>query len=117
LASIQLFDEAGMQALRTKSLALTGFLEESLAALGDAAPALLTPREPAARGAQLSLRVPGDARWFRDALQEHDVVCDFRPPDVIRVAPVPLYNSFHDVARFVTAYAAVFDRAVTAGLR
>ena len=106
LASLKLFDEAGMAALREKSVALTGFLAELLAALPGDEVTLLTPTDPEARGCQLSLRVKGDARALQRALEGHGVIADVRPPDVVRVAPVPLYNSFTDAARFAAALAA-----------
>jgi len=61
---------------------------------------ILTPRATAERGCQLSLRVRRRPRETLQALADEGVVCDFRPPDVIRVAPVPLYNTFHEVWRF-----------------
>jgi len=76
---------------------LTGYLEGLLDALFSDAE-ILTPRDPAARGAQLSLRV-ADAPRRLAALEAADVVVDFREPDIIRVAPVPLYNTFHDAWR------------------
>lgn len=103
IASLAIFHEAGMDRLRAKSIALTGFLEKLLA---ERTPELrsITPRAAAARGAQLSLRLQGGARRGRPVfnwLTEHGVVCDWREPDIIRVAPVPLYNSFEDAFRFV----------------
>lgn len=97
-ASLELFDEASMSALREKSEKLTGYLE---ALLGDRV-ALLTPREPARRGCQLSLRIP-QARATLQRLEQAGIVCDFREPDVLRVAPVPLYNTYEDVWRFAQA--------------
>jgi kynureninase len=62
----------------------------------------VTPREPEARGCQLSVSVP-DARTVATHLRnEHGVVCDFREPDVLRLAPTPLYNTFHDCWRAAT---------------
>lgn len=103
IASLAIFREAGIERLRAKSIALTGFLEQLLA---ERTPELrtITPRDPQARGAQLSLRVSGGAERGRGVfrwLTAHGVVCDRRQPDIIRVAPVPLYNSFEDVWRFV----------------
>jgi kynureninase len=96
-ASLAIFDEVGMGALRAKSVRLTGYLEGLLDALVPDAE-IVTPRDPAARGAQLSLRV-ADAPRRLAALEAADVVADFREPDIIRLAPVPLYNTFHDAWR------------------
>jgi kynureninase len=101
-ASLAIFDEVGMAALRRKSERLTGYLERLLRRLPPAHLEILTPSEPAARGGQLSLRVGRDARALVRALEAAGVVVDFREPDVLRVAPVPLYNTFHEVWRFAT---------------
>ena len=98
-ASLDLFDEATMPALRRKSVQLTGYLDFLLGRLGGAV-SVITPRETHRRGCQLSLRVADRPRDLLAALQSEGVVCDFREPDVIRVAPVPLYNTFMDVWRF-----------------
>ena len=98
LASLELFDRAGMAALREKSERLTGylaFLVEGLSGIS-----LLTPRDPAARGCQLSLRVDRGAEDLVAALRARGAVTDYREPDVVRAAPVPLYNTFHEVWRF-----------------
>ncbi|OAB60757.1 kynureninase, partial [Leptolyngbya valderiana BDU 20041] len=105
-ASLEIFDRVGMKTLREKSLELTGFLERAIHAIAPAA-RIITPSDPAQRGCQLSIGFGGHARDVRDALQEHGVVADFREPDVIRLAPVPLYNSFEDVARAATTIARV----------
>jgi kynureninase len=102
IASLAIFREAGMPRLRAKSVALTVFLEQLLA---EHTPQLrtITPRETAARGAQLSLRItdgPERGRGVFRWLTQRGVVCDWREPDIIRVAPVPLYNSFEDVLNF-----------------
>lgn len=103
-ASVERFDAVGMDALRAKSIELTGYLESLLAArLGDRID-VLTPRAPHRRGCQLSLAVRGDrdaGRALFDALTREHVVADWREPNVIRVAPVPFYNSFTDVWTFV----------------
>lgn len=98
-ASLALFDEAGMDRLRAKSEKLTGLLERLLRPHA----AILTPSDPARRGCQLSLRVGGKELF--QALEARGFVTDFREPDVIRVAPVPLYNTFHEVVRFARALA------------
>jgi len=96
-ASLAIFDAVGIDALRRKSVELTAYFERLVVALvADAE--ILTPRDPAARGAQLSLRVP-DATRRLAALGSADVVADFREPDIIRMAPIPLYNTYHDVWR------------------
>jgi kynureninase len=104
-ASLEVLDRATMAALRAKSVALTGLLERLIEGVNAALPpgrrvTILTPRDPSERGCQVSLVMPGDARGTFARLQRAGMVCDFREPSVIRAAPVPLYNSFHDVWRF-----------------
>ncbi|HMN44486.1 MAG TPA: kynureninase [Povalibacter sp.] len=109
LASLALFDEAGMTRLRAKSIALTGFLADLLQQHLHADVTILTPASHAARGCQLSLRVnrsPAEARAIHRALSGNGYLCDWREPDVIRVAPVPLYNTFVEVREFVEALTA-----------
>ena len=101
-ASLALFDEARIEALRAKSLALTGYLEFLVDRLPAGFCTCLTPRDPARRGCQLSLRFPGASAEMLQALATKGVVADFRPPDVLRVAPIPLYNRFHEVWRFAS---------------
>ena len=101
--SLELFDRIGMSKLRERSLRLTGYLE---ALLDGAAPEIvaevITPRDPSARGCQLSLRVPSGAKALAERLgDEEGVICDEREPNVVRLAPVPLYSTFHDVWRAV----------------
>ncbi len=100
-ASMELFDEASLPALRAKSERLTGYLEFLLNALPGRPVSILTPTEPERRGAQLSFRVPGNPRALLERLVALGVTVDFREPDVIRAAPAPLYNSFLDVYRLV----------------
>ena len=103
-ASLELFDRAGLPALREKSRSLTGYLESLIdARLADVLD-VLTPRDPAQRGCQLSLRVRGgrdQGRALFDHLAAHGVLGDWREPDVIRISPAPLYNNHADVLRFV----------------
>ncbi|WP_379655372.1 kynureninase [Pseudoxanthomonas sp. UC19_8] len=105
LASLSLVDRAGgMAALRAKSEQLTGFLEELIEARVLDTLEIITPAEPERRGCQLSLRVAGGrerGRELFDYLVSVGVLGDWREPDVIRISPVPLYNSFKDVYRFV----------------
>ena len=103
-ASLDVFMEAGgMEPLREKSVRLTGYLEWLLREELAAAIEILTPADPQRRGCQLSLRVTssGAGRDVFEKLEASGVTCDWREPDVIRVAPVPLYNRFEEVHRFV----------------
>ncbi len=102
-ASLELFDEAGIGRLRKKSEQLTNYLEMLLDRVTPGLITQITPREPSRRGCMLALRIHGDAKALHQRLEAQGIVCDYRPPDVIRVAPVPLYNSFHDVWRLVYA--------------
>lgn len=97
-ASLDLFDRAGMDALHEKSMLLTGYLEFLLE--GKEGFSILTPQDPAQRGCQLSIRIPAQAKSVNDHLRQAGVVADYRFPDVIRVAPTPMYNTFDDVRRF-----------------
>ncbi|MCS6928837.1 MAG: kynureninase [Saprospiraceae bacterium] len=101
LASLELFDAAGMEALRAKSLRLTGYLEYVLDEARQRLPNLhiITPRDPAMRGCQLSVRMGDQGKALFEYLSARGVMADWREPDVIRLAPVPLYNSFEDVWR------------------
>jgi kynureninase len=99
-ASLPMFLEAGMPALRRKSIALTSYLQSLLQTLAGDALELITPADPEQRGCQLSWRLREGTRRGRsvfEALSARGVVCDWREPDAIRLAPVPLYNSFEDV--------------------
>jgi len=113
VASLALFLEAGPQRLRAKSVALTDCLDELLRPLAPAVQ-ILTPHDHARRGCQLSLRLAGGAargkRMFAE-LSARGMVCDWRSPDIIRVAPVPLYNRFEDVWQFAQALRAVLPDA------
>jgi kynureninase len=106
-ASLDLFDQAGMGALRAKSERLTGYLEYLLDQLPSGRFEIITPRDPAQRGCQLSIRVGNLAREVTSALESAGIVCDFREPDVIRVAPVPLYNTFHEAWRFARVISSI----------
>ena len=106
-ASLALFDEAGMTMLRAKSRHLTGYLEALLAERMPQHCEVLTPHDPAARGCQLSLRLHDRPRERREALQQRGILCDFREPDILRIAPVPLYNTFEDVWTFTDALASL----------
>jgi kynureninase len=100
-ASLEIFDAAGMDRLREKSLRLTGFLEFLLhdLQLDREALEIITPANPEERGCQLSLLVHRNGRQLFDQLVAAGVIGDWREPNVIRVAPVPLYNTFEEVWR------------------
>jgi kynureninase len=109
-ASLAIFDEAdGMEALRAKSIKLTGYLQSLLESKGpsNAGEArtsdrytVITPRETNARGCQLSILVHEHPKELFRKLEIAGVKCDFREPNVIRAAPTPLYNTFYEVWRF-----------------
>jgi len=104
-ASLALFERAGgMDALRGRSLRLTGYLEALIRERLADTLQVVTPADPAQRGAQLSLRVSGGrerGRALFEWLERHGIVGDWREPDVIRISPAPLYNSHADILRFV----------------
>lgn len=99
-ASLDIFAAAGMQALTEKSRKLTGFLEFLLGEISDERVSVITPAAETERGCQLSIRVRDADRNLFEAISDKGVIADWREPDVIRVAPVPLYNSFADVYKF-----------------
>jgi kynureninase len=103
-ASLDIFREAGMDRLRSKSEQLTGYLEFIVRSLNAALPEplirIITPENPVRRGCQLSLVFKHHGKTLFRKLTERGVIVDWREPDVIRAAPVPLYNSFEDVYRF-----------------
>ena len=103
-ASMEIFDEVTMARLRAKSEALTGYLEFLLAQHTKENFSVLTPREPSERGAQLSLQIKQGGRAVCDRLAQQGIICDWREPDTLRVAPVPLYNAFTDVHTFADKF-------------
>jgi kynureninase len=106
LASLDIFQRAGIGRLREKSIALTGYLQRLIEAKLPGLVDSITPQAPSERGCQLSLRIarpPAAARRCHDLLTAAGVVADWREPDVLRVAPIPLYNSFSDVFAAVDA--------------
>ena len=101
LASLQIFEEVGMEALRAKSLKLTGYLEFIIDQLNDNELfEIITPRNPHERGAQLCIFFHRNGKLMFDYLVGKGVIGDWREPNVIRIAPAPLYNSFEDVFHF-----------------
>ena len=100
-ASLDMFDEVGLKKLIKKSKKLTGFLEFLINELKDQRIKIITPKNPDERGCQLSIQVKNSDRSLHDKLTKSGVICDWREPDVIRIAPVPLYNSYQDVYHMV----------------
>jgi kynureninase len=98
-ASLDIFEKVTMAQLRAKSLKLTAYFEYLLKQIQHLDFNIITPAEPEKRGAQLALLFSKDGRKVFDALSSNGVVADWREPNVIRFAPVPLYNSFEDVYR------------------
>lgn len=116
IASLDIFRRATLGRLRAKSIELTGFLARLLETRLAGRIAIVTPRDPAARGNQLSLRIAGGAAHGRRVfkwLESAGAICDWREPDLIRAGPTPLYNTFTEVFRFVE----VLEQAVTHGAR
>ncbi|MFT4758879.1 MAG: kynureninase [Paraglaciecola sp.] len=100
-ASLEVFEEAGMSNLRAKAVKLTGYLEYLIDEMDDERIKIITPRDVSQRGCQLSIQVRSADKALFDKITEAGVIADWREPDVIRVAPIPLYNSFEDIWRFV----------------
>jgi kynureninase len=100
-ASMEIFDEAGIANLRAKSIDLTGYLEFLIRSLNHPSIRIITPSDPAQRGAQLSLHIPHHGRELCDILKRNGFICDWREPSTMRLSPAPLYNSFSDVHRLV----------------
>ncbi len=105
-ASMNIFHEAGMDRLRAKSLSLTGYMEFLLKNKKSNGFSIVTPENQERRGAQLSIRIPQGGRELCGRLKAEGIVGDWREPDTFRVAPVPLYNSYRDVFRFVERFTA-----------
>jgi len=113
-ASLDLFAEAGMDALRTKSERLTGYLAYLLNQIQSPDFTIITPAEPARRGCQLSIQFRQGGKAVFEALKAAGIIADWREPDVIRVAPVPLYNRYEDVYRFARVLEQVLNSGMTA---
>jgi kynureninase len=103
-ASMDLFQEAGINRLRAKSETLTGYLEFLLNQIPVKSFSIVTPREKERRGAQISIRIPENGKTLCERLVQKGIIGDWREPDTFRVAPVPLYNSYCDVFQFVERF-------------
>lgn len=109
LASLAIFDQAGMKALRAKSVKLTGYLADLLQGIDAKCEkfVVITPSEPSSRGSQLSILMRNNGRKVFDTLTKHGVIADWREPGLF-VWLIPLYNTFEDVYRF----AEIFSRSL-----
>ena len=101
-ASLDLFEEVGMDALREKSEKLTGYFEFLINQIETDRIRIITPKNPKERGCQLSIQVKNADKSLHQKLMDHHIITDWREPDVIRCAPVPMYNSFEDVYQMVS---------------
>lgn len=99
-ASLDIFHEAGMDALREKSELLTGYMEYLVNENNNGNIEIITPENKTERGCQLSIRAKQNGKFLHKKLNNAGVICDWREPDVIRCAPVPLYNTFMDIWKF-----------------
>lgn len=99
-ASLDIFHEAGMDALREKSELLTGYMEYLVYENNNGNVEIITPENKTERGCQLSIRAKQNGKFLHKKLNTAGVICDWREPDVIRCAPVPLYNTFMDIWKF-----------------
>jgi len=100
-ASLDMFAEVGMEALRRKSEKLTGYFEFLINQIDSDSIKIITPSNPSERGCQLSIQVKNADKSLHRKLTENNIITDWREPDVIRCAPVPMYNRFEDVYRMV----------------
>ncbi|MEP2936927.1 MAG: kynureninase [Gilvibacter sp.] len=108
-ASLEVFDEAGFDNIIAKSKKLTGYLEYLLEDLNNPQIGIITPKNPEERGCQLSIQVKSANKQMHTELTNAGVISDWREPDVIRVAPAPLYNSFEDIYTFVSLLKKVLE--------
>lgn len=102
LASLDLFDEVGMNALREKSEKLTGFFEFLIQQIQTDKIKIITPSNPKERGCQISIQIKDANKSLHQQLLAKNVITDWREPNVIRCAPVPMYNSFEDVFQMIS---------------
>jgi kynureninase len=99
-ASLDIFEEIGMEKLNIKTKKLTGYLEQLVNSQGKDTIEIITPSDETQRGCQLSIRVKNADKSLFEELTKQNIISDWREPDVIRVAPVPLYNSYEDCYKF-----------------
>ncbi|MBG7613605.1 kynureninase [Polaribacter sp. BAL334] len=110
LASLDLFEEVGMDALREKSEKLTGFFEFLIQQIETDKIKIITPSNPNERGCQISIQIKDANKSLHQQLLAKNVITDWREPNVIRCAPVPMYNSFEDVYRMVESLSSILSK-------
>ena len=112
--ALSVFNQTSMSSIRIKSISLTAYAEHLLYDKTDAATRafkIITPSDPEARGTQLSVLLkPGRLDTLMEMLDDAGIVVDKRKPDVIRVAPVPLYNTYEEVWKFVQIFKKALNR-------
>jgi len=108
-ASLAVFNEVGMDALREKSEKLTGYFEYLIREIDTDRIKIITPSDPSQRGCQLSIQVKNADKTLHKQLLDRHIITDWREPDVIRCAPVPLYNSYEDVYAMVAVLKELLD--------
>lgn len=101
-ASLELFDRAGSVPLREKSVMLTGYLEYLLNQMSSDRFEIITPSDPTRRGCQLSIKINDNPEELLALLQQAGIMCDFRRPNILRITPIPLYNTYHEVWQFAS---------------
>ena len=106
LAALEIFQRVTIRSLRRKSLGLTGFLEFLLLDFDpqEKRYRIITPKNPGERGCQLSILIKSNGKEVFNGISKEGIFADWREPDVIRVAPVPLYNTFEEVFKFVEVF-------------
>jgi len=111
-ASLDIFDKAGFQNLVEKSKKLTAYIEFLLSELSSDYFRIITPKDPQQRGCQLSIQMKTHGQEVHALLTKSGVICDWRQPDVIRIAPVPLYNTYIDGFDFVNLFKNALVRSI-----
>lgn len=107
MASLELFEEIGMDALRKKSEMQTAFFLELLQKISSDQFTTITPNDPQQRGCQISLLIREKGKVYLNALKAKGMICDYREPNIIRVTPSPFYTTFEQICLFVEAFAQI----------
>ena len=120
-AALDVFQAAGFDRIMEKSKLLSSYLFFVLNKVQDESAGnafeIITPKNEHMHGSQVSLIISGDGKHFFDILKNNGIIADWREPDVIRIAPVPLYNTFHDVYKFATVLSASINHSIIKGAK